>query len=86
MLRCEIKPQVLFRAIWDLFQLSIWKSCQSGQGSAAMGKQKLPVLTSWQLLQLVEEENLRDRYWKTTAHQGLVTWLESEFILLPSLS
>lgn len=66
MLRCEIKLQVLFRVIWDIFLLSIWKSRHSGQGFVAMGKQKLLHLTSWQLLQLVEKQTLSDRYWKMT--------------------
>lgn len=86
MLRCEIKLQVLFRVIWDILQLSIWKSCHSGQGSVAMGKQKLHHLTSWQLLQLVEEEKLRDRYWKRTVRWGLLNWLGNKLIIFLFLS
>lgn len=82
MLRCEIKLQVLFGVIWDIFQLSIWKSCHSGQGSVAMGKQELHHLTSWQLLQLVEEEKLRDKYWKMTVHWGMVDWLGNKLTTL----
>jgi hypothetical protein len=59
MLRCEIKLQVLLRVIWDIFQLSIWKSCHSGQESVAMGKQKLHHLTSWQLFELVGKKTWR---------------------------
>lgn len=83
MLRCKIKLQVLFRVIWDILQLSIWKSCHSGQGSVAKGKQKLHHLTSWQLLQFVEKKkrkkHLRDRYWKMVIHKGLVNWLGNNY-------
>lgn len=69
MLRCKIKLQVLFRVIWDILQLSIWKSCHSGQGSIAKGKQKLHHLTSWQLLQFVEKKKR-----KNTLETGIGRW------------
>lgn len=68
MLRCKIKVQVLFRVIWGILQLSIWKSCHSGQGSVAKGKQKLHHLTSWQLLQFVEKEK------RNTLETGIGRW------------
>lgn len=67
MLRCKIKLQVLFRVIWDILQLTIWKSCHTGQGSVAKGKQKLHHLTSWQLLQFVEKK-------KNSLETGIGRW------------
>lgn len=70
MLRCKIKLQVLFRVIWDILQLTIWKSCHTGQGSVAKGKQKLHHLTSWQLLQLVEKKKKKKTPYRQVLEDG----------------
>lgn len=83
MLRCKIKLRVLFRVIWDILQLTIWKSCHTGQGSVKPRETKASPFDKLAVVTVSRKEKKKKTPYRQVLEDGhspgLVNWLGNKF-------